>query len=478
MNHKTIFRQTVKELIGRNDTAAKLFGQTVGYLAKRHRRKCKHFDAFSSLCIALQLIRHKKTSVKLTQSLIESVNTAFRNKQNRLVSLSENPILSSFMASQHALKLRNEVLQNPLPDAIRLREHRVNSPPHRQGNLMLLKRPCFESGEKGVLFLKFNESFFQFASVYDVRAAAKHYRFVLEPSNACAHLEFFFFVGNELDVVIQCPYYEDFELMKNLALNLYPVDFGASDWVDEQLFNTADVDHSNMEFEFDVAMIARWGPLKRHHALFTALNKLRPNTLKTVLVGYPHEWDTERMQRMIDRAGLSDSVSIRERLTPQGVADVLRKSKVSISVSLHEGAVRALTESLFCDTPVIVNKHNVGVNQSLIVKETGRFSTDEELHKTLCWVIENRNQFSPRNWALANTGANITSAKLNSVVKDMALAKGEPWTKDLAGKANRPNLDYLDEQERINLEDGYLELASLAGTFPDLQSTEVQTATH
>lgn len=460
-------RQTIKETIGKNPGIARLFAHAMIRLARRSRRKGKYHEAVSKLCTGLQLVREARISKTMQTELGKSLNDACSDPSNRLVPFSRNPILQTFLASEHSARLCSRILSNPVEDAIRLRSHRQNSPPKRQGNLMVLKRPIPETGEKGVVYLKYNESFFDFATMFDLDVVAKYYRVVLEPSNACAHVEFYFFVGDGLDVVMQCPWYDDYNLTSDLGLNFLPVAFGASDWVDAGLFS-GPADLSEREFEFDVAMVARWGPLKRHHVLFAALKALRPRILKTVLVGYAHEWSTKKIEKMLTRAGLTDQVSIREKVPPEQVADILRRSRVSVSVSLHEGAIRALSESLFCDTPVVVNRENVGVNRDLIVDQTGRFASDKELPEVLAWVIDNRNRFSARAWAEKNTGATITSEKLNRVIKNLALQNAEPWTVEVAGKANRPNLEYLHDADRIRLDDGYLELATLAGRYPGI----------
>jgi hypothetical protein len=53
-------------------------------------------------------------------------------------------------------------------------------------------------------------------------------------------------------------------------------------------------------------------------------------------------------------------------------------------------------------------------------------------------------RFSPRAWALAHTGSRNATRQLNERLRAIALAKGEPWTRDIVEKVNAPNLAYKE----------------------------------
>ena len=114
----------------------------------------------------------------------------------------------------------------------------------------------------------------------------------------------------------------------------------------------------------------------------------------------------------------------------------------------REGANKALCESLFAGTPVIVTADNVGINRGLVNAETGAFASDSDLPATIVDVVRRFVDYRPREWALQHTGYRNSTALLNEVLRRRALQAGEPWTQSIFKKKNMPNLVFADDAER------------------------------
>ena len=63
-------------------------------------------------------------------------------------------------------------------------------------------------------------------------------------------------------------------------------------------------------------------------------------------------------------------------------------------------------------------------------------------------MLDNYKSFSPREWALKNTGSKNATIKLNQFIRSIAENKGEKWTTDIVEKINIPNLAYKDIEDK------------------------------
>ena len=156
--------------------------------------------------------------------------------------------------------------------------------------------------------------------------------------------------------------------------------------------------------------------------------------------------------------GVDQQCQFFEAIPPGEVARIVSQSKVALHLSRAEGANKATYEAFFCDTPVIVFRHNVGFCEDVINEETGMFADDDELADAILSIARRSHRFQPRRWALANTGYAYATETLNSLLKQLAGQAGEPWTNDIVPKINSPNLLYANEADRLALEPTYADL--------------------
>jgi len=263
------------------------------------------------------------------------------------------------------------------------------------------------------------------------------------------------FLGLPTDVLVQAQFHADHAYIAGIGHNLHALTIGAGDWVDPDLFGN----DPTLEKRYDVIMVASWLTLKRHRVLFAALRQIADAITRVVLVGYSLGGRTqEDIRREAAQHGVGHLVDIYESVPPATVSRLLQQSRVSVMLTRREGANRAIYESLFSNTPVIVTKDNIGVNRDHVNAHTGLFSSDADLPTHILRVVRGELQFSPRPWALAHTGYRNSTRTLNLTLRELAVRSGERWTSDIYAKKNAPNAMYADASERLAAREQLCEL--------------------
>lgn len=368
-----------------------------------------------------------------------------RDARGELVPIADNRLLAAFVNSRRAQALRRRWARFPTSDRVHLREPNPRPNPERVGDLIILKAPHAEAGDRGVLLVKYTESVEVFAATFDLRSLAREYSIVLEPSWwGYQDLRFLLYVGSDMDVVVQAQRRADRDFIRSLNTNLMPTDIGAGDWVDPSTFAPP----TAAQRKFDVVMVASWNPLKRHEVLLRAVAGLKRDlgrTLQVALVGYPQTWTAANIVRLARQHGVDGQCTVFDRLPHAEVAKVMADAKVLVLLSQREGASKAVYESLFCDTPVIVTRDHRGVNLDHIVPEVGIAIAESDLGAALLRVVDNPAVFHPRMWAMAHTGWPRATERLNRTLKDLAQHAGRSWTTDIMPKRNGPELRYVEE---------------------------------
>jgi glycosyltransferase involved in cell wall biosynthesis len=295
-----------------------------------------------------------------------------------------------------------------------------------------------------VLLLKYTAKFEVFISLFDVERIMRDYYVVLEPCWAgYCDPSILMFVAPSQPVVVQSPDTPDFEFIRGLKSNLSPIDIGASDWVDAELFSAEGPPVSR---DYDLVMVANWGRHKNHRKLFEALQHVRRRPISVLLIGF--EWSGRTAKDVLAEAAAFNLKDVRietkQSLPSHEVAAHLRRSKAFVLVSEKEGSNKAIVEALFCNVPAIVYDGFVGGARNKITPQTGLLTSFDELGSTIDRMLETHERFTPRAWALAHTGSRNATARLNAHLKALALSRGEPWTVDIVEKINNPNLAYRD----------------------------------
>jgi hypothetical protein len=194
-------------------------------------------------------------------------------------------------------------------------------------------------------------------------------------------------------------------------------------------------------------MVANFGRYKRHHVLFRALARIpEANRPKVVLVGQPQDQRTaDVLLQEIADYGVGRCITLRTRITDVEVVDILCRSKTSLITSLREGSCVAVVEAMMADTPVGLLQGSQLGSACFLNDRTGRWLQGDRLHCELPHFIAESHHYSPRAWLLENGVDYETSTRrLNQHLRSAALARGEPWTRDLFAHHWRPNPTLAD----------------------------------
>lgn len=320
-------------------------------------------------------------------------------------------------------------------------------------DFIVLKAPT--KSEKGVLVLEYSQKFDLFNALFDLDRIMKDYYVVLEPCWAgYCDPSILMFISSANEVIVQCPEKSDFDFISGLKSNLIPIGLGSSDWIDSELFSPK---QECVAKEYDLVMVANWAKHKNHRKLFKALQSVKHRPVSLLLIGV--DWggrtDKDIVAEMKEYELSHVNLTIKKNIHAREVADCLEKSKAFLLLSEKEGSNRAIVEALFSDVPAILYENFIGGARGKINEQTGVLSSFEALHEKIDYMLDNYRKFTPRTWALTQTGSKNATRKLNSLLRSIAESKGEPWTVDIVEKVNNPNFSYkvkdslpLDQQAR------------------------------
>jgi glycosyltransferase involved in cell wall biosynthesis len=155
-------------------------------------------------------------------------------------------------------------------------------------------------------------------------------------------------------------------------------------------------------------------------------------------------WTRDSIERLLRQYDLQSDCTLLQDIPHEEVARVLADSKMSLLLSQREGASKAIYESMFCGTPVIVYRHQCGINLDHVNARTGMLADDDELGAAVVHVLDHPEAFDPRGWALENAGHGNATRKINAALAGLARRRGLPWTRDIVAKKNAPNLRYSE----------------------------------
>ena len=431
----------------------------MGIRASWHQGRGREWQAIVARLRALRSepgAAHSEAALARARQWLDS---GARDAASGLVAVGDNRWLRAFLETGEAASLKAHFAKVAMHHRVRLREPN-DEDPGRQGNLIVLKRHDPATGEKGVLLLTYSEPLRRLPAMYDLPALARRYAFILEPSSwGYEDPTYFLYAGSDVDVIVQAPWYRDFQFIQGLRANIHPVRIGAGDWVDPAVFAST-VPRGRRRF--DVVVVSSWSPWKRHRDLFEAAAKLKREglVLRIALVGYPLVWDQDRIARLLVEHGLKEQCTIFDSIPQPEVAKVVGDSEAYVLLSRREGANRALYEALFCDTPVIVYAGHRGVDTEMVRSGVGALYEADGLGEAIRGVLANRDAFRPLAWARENSGYANSTIALNAIVKAMSQRRGLPWTHDMVPKKNAPEVRYADEADRERMEPEYPLLAA------------------
>lgn len=295
---------------------------------------------------------------------------------------------------------------------------------------------------KGVLIVTFTKTFTYYLNHIDVRALSEYFHIVLEPSWAgysdpdillWAHLS----AGV---VVVQASEPKDRIFLSLASGKLFPVSFGASDWVDYRAFFPL-----SLQKKYDSVYVANTSPLKRVHRYFEAVHNIKKKGLKGykgVLVCAAWGGKKKEIEDLAKLYGVDKDIDLRFSLKKEEVNVLLNESKVNILLSFKEGSNRSLFESMFSGTPVIALYENIGVNKAYINESTGMLINDWQLEDALIAMCSRWHLYTSRDWAMKHISPDVTTIKLRQVLRALSDSP-DPEEQEFWVKTNNPEVNYM-----------------------------------
>lgn len=316
--------------------------------------------------------------------------------------------------------------------------------------LIILKLPRVQGGqpvERGVLLVKFGVTLEQLHHLIDKDLLRRWFTFVIEPSwVGIAAPEVLCWQGTEeYPTVVFTPFEADERFIANGAPGWQTCTLGPGDWVDPGVFH---IEPDTSKF-YDALYVANFTSHKRIDRFLEACARLTRQypdyRAALVCAGYGRgSSDAMAVENMIRRAESAGWLAYFPGVDRPTLNRLFNQSRVNVLVSLKEGANRALCEGLMAGVPALLIKENMGGNHRHITAQTGRVVPDAGLEDALLWFREHHATLTPREWAMANTAPEVSTARLEALIRETELRAGRAWTEGLLVKVNDPELRYVD----------------------------------
>lgn len=338
---------------------------------------------------------------------------------------------------------------------------------------IILKWPDIDQDKiesKGVLLITFTKTFSYYINNIDIRKLHDYFYLVLEPSwSGYADPDILGFFNKGEKVIIQSSEIQDRIFLNHFTDYCIPVSFGASDWVNPDIFIKTD-----SQKIYDSVYIANTNPIKRVFRYLKAIKTIietRDPNYKACLVCASWGGAESLLRRLVESFNLENNLTLLFAQSRSQVINILNQSKVNILLSLKEGSNRSLFEALFCGVPVILASENIGVNKAYINEHTGLLLDNTALEDGLCWIKENYQRYDTRTWAMHNIAPQVSTQKLCAVINNHF---DENFT-DLLVKTNSPEVCYLGfaNLSHTTYSVKLLEAFSKSGTYSVLELNQI-----
>lgn len=307
---------------------------------------------------------------------------------------------------------------------------------------IILKWPDIQQDKiisKGVLLITFTKTFSYYINNIDIHKLQDYFYLVLEPSwSGYADPDILGFFNKGEKLIIQSSEIQDRIFLNHFIDYCIPVSFGASDWVNPNIFTK-----NNEQKIYDSVYIANTNPIKRVYRYLKAVKTIidtKDPDYKACLVCASWGGAESLLRRLVENFKLESNLTLLFSQSRSQVIDILNQSKVNILLSLKEGSNRSLFEALFCGVPVILASENIGVNKAYINEHTGLLLDNTALEDGLCWIKENYHRYDTRTWAINNIAPAVSTQKLCTIINN----NFDAGLTGLLVKTNSPEVCYLD----------------------------------
>jgi glycosyltransferase involved in cell wall biosynthesis len=368
-------------------------------------------------------------------------------------------LATSPAVAQRSLALSHRLLDQLDPARIDWSEFVPLDNTGTMGTSAVLK-PWVSEREKGVLYVSFERAWVKLLVRCDLDQLARRYLLVLAPSSSPHNLPNYVFPRAFPGTVFsQISNARDREVLPLISPRYHVLPLLASHWVNPEAFQPL----PREERDFDLVMVANFGKVKRHHALFRALREM-PSRPRVLLIGQDQDGRTaDTILGMARHYGVFDRVTLQTNATHAQVAKGLCRSRASVILSRREGSCVVVAESLFADTPAAL-LHGAEIGSSAFINpQTGRFLDSGRLAHELQDFIAASDRYQPRQWALEHIACTRSTRVLNDAIREQQLSAGQEWTQDLAVLNWCPDPRVLLAEDRRRLQDARADLQTRFG---------------
>jgi hypothetical protein len=219
----------------------------------------------------------------------------------------------------------------------------------------------------------------------------------------------------------------------------------------------------DQEKRFDIVFNSSFDEMarKRHAVMVELLQHPLLHRRTALFMGRGDPRNVDAFKQLIQTAGLSSRVSVRDNLLRQDVPHHLGQCKIGVQISLHENGGRSLYEFLRSDLPCVIATSMAGVNIAIINAQTGIAAPDRDLPRAISQALENRGKFRPRNWFLRHSGSTHSSRKLNDQLKAFFRDLGYSWQEDIVPLTSGGASRYIDRSHYVRLRPQFEELLEI-----------------
>jgi glycosyltransferase involved in cell wall biosynthesis len=318
---------------------------------------------------------------------------------------------------------------------------------------IVLKAPG-EDGEKGVILVMLEPNWLRlFAGCNDLEILDDRFTFVLSTGWSSTDYSLVALAVRSLrsTVFIQACNYGEISKLEAFSPRVRCLPTIACDWISPWFYEPKPF-HQR---EIDFLMVANWAPFKRHWHFFAGLARM-PKNLRVAMIGQPdgpHTLESVREQARL--FGVKQEIEFKESLPIEVVQKYQCNSKVSVILSRREGCCVAVVESLFADSPVALLKDAHVGPRAYINDQTGVLLEHSRLDRQLSPFLERADRCGARDWAIDNISCFQSIGKLNTLLRDNAVASGRPWTSDLKIPCWRPYPIYVNPEDAEDMRTTY-----------------------
>lgn len=325
------------------------------------------------------------------------------------------------------------VFQKAVAISHKIREHNVTKKSEKLARSIVLKKYVSEK-EKGFLLVSFESELLKLSKSPHLSELEKQYEIAFLPSwQPFFSVSLYHFISK-----IKQPFWimpssiKDVALCSTVGPLCQALPFQASSWSDSTGF--PEVPDNK---DIDIIMVATFMEFKRHWLLFEALQEL-PINLKVMLLGKSFGARTRDVfLAEADLFGVADRFELVEDPSYETIRNLLGRSRLFCALSAKEGSYIAVAESLLAGTPVgmfenaiIGSKDYINPSNGILFNNHEKLST--QITRFLDLTVEFIRPAEIQRWARENISAQVNNVKLNTIVHNANISKGNNWTTDLS----------------------------------------------